>query len=107
MFQRASPASTCRSCQTLGGSQPRPMLPVHSRVTVRSFNGTKTPPADCRPTENYWLLVGTNGTVVEQANAKGRVLVRLDASVHELGLSCHNPTPNSLYILESDLEDSS
>jgi hypothetical protein len=80
------------------------MFPVQSNVVLRSFNGTKSAPADCRPAENYWLLVEASGIVVEAANAMCRVLVRFNVSVQELGLSCHNPVHNSLYILESDLE---
>jgi hypothetical protein len=80
------------------------MLPVHSRVVLRSFNATKSAPSDCRPDENYWLLLGAVGTVVELANSTGRVLVEFEVSVADFGLSCHNPTPNSLYILERDLE---
>ena len=90
-----------------GASQkPRAMLPIQSRVVLQSFNGIKSAPADCRPNENYWLLVGARGTVVESANATGRVLVQFDISVSDLGLSCHNPIPNSLYVPESDLESS-
>jgi hypothetical protein len=81
-----------------------PMFSVNSKVTLRSFNGAPSGPADIRPAENYWLLIGASGVVVDSTNAKGRVLVKFDASVQELGLACHNPSANSLYILESDLE---
>lgn len=80
------------------------MLPVQSSVTLQSFNGTKSAPADCRPNENYWILVGATGTIIESPNTRGRLLVQFDVSVSDLGLSCHNSVPNSLYILESDLE---
>jgi hypothetical protein len=50
------------------------------------------------------MLIGKLGTVVEAINARGRVLVKFDCAVPERGLVCHNPIPNSLYILESDLE---
>ena len=80
------------------------MFSVDARVIMKSFNGTRITPASCDPRENYWLLIGERGTVVEPQNDKGRVLVRFDTSVVRKGLHCHNPTPNSLYILTSDLD---
>ena len=80
------------------------MLLLNSRVTLRSFNGTSFAPRDCRPDENYWALIGDVGTVVETINERARVLVKFDRSVSERGLHCHNPVPNTLYILEADLE---
>lgn len=79
------------------------MLPINSQVALRSFNGTASAPSDCRQDENYWLLIGEVGTVVETINTKARVLVKFDRPVSEHGLCCHNPVPNSLYILETDL----
>lgn len=80
------------------------MLPLNCRVILRSFNGTASAPSDCRPDENYWELIGENGTVVETINDKNRVLVKFDNSVSDRGLCCHNLVANSLYILETDLE---
>lgn len=80
------------------------MLPPKCHVILRSFNGMSSAPAGCHPDENYWVLLGERGTVVETINARGRVLVQFDRLVSERGLHCHNPAPNSLYILESDLE---
>ncbi len=80
------------------------MLLVNSRVIVRSFNGTQSTPSGCRRDENYWLLIGEQGTVIETLNAKARVLVKFDNSISEQRLCCHNPVPNSLFILETDLE---
>ncbi|MDR7153195.1 hypothetical protein J2W49_005175 [Hydrogenophaga palleronii] len=83
------------------------VLPINSRVVLRSFNGSSSAPLDCRTNQNYWTLIGDMGTVVDtlnHASRPGRVLVRFDAEVSTRGLSCHNAVPNSLYILESDLE---
>lgn len=83
------------------------VLPIHSRVVLRSFNGCISSPADCRSDEDYWKLIGSTGTVVDTSTAAsrlGRVLVQFDAEVAALRLACHNVVPNSLYILESDLE---
>ena len=78
--------------------------PVSSKVRLKSFNGTRVGPADCRAGENYWLLIGQSGEVVEPKNEHGRLLVKFDLPVRSLGLHCHNPIENSLYILESDVE---
>lgn len=77
---------------------------LNSKVILRTFNGSLVPPVECSPGENYWALIGETGTVVEPKNARARVLVKFDASVVAFGLHCHNVVPNSLYILESDLE---
>jgi hypothetical protein len=80
------------------------VLSLNCRVALRSFNGMPTTPVDCRADENFWMLIGQVGTVVEATNARARVLVKFDCAVPELGLACHNPIPNSLYILETDLK---
>ena len=79
------------------------MHPAGSKVVLISFNGARSAPENCRRAENYWLLIGTRGTIASPVNANGRVLVTFDTPVSEVGLACHNPTPNSLYILETDL----
>jgi hypothetical protein len=79
------------------------MIPLNTRVVLRSFNASPTAPRGCRPDENYWKLIGELGCVVETSNARQRVLVRFDKSVADHGLVCHNRMPNSLYILEADL----
>ncbi len=80
------------------------MLELNHRVQLRSFNGTEVSPNDCTPEENYWRLIGESGTIVEVVNHRKRVLVQFDQPVSVQGLHCHNPIKNSLYILESDLE---
>ncbi|WP_201486599.1 hypothetical protein [Pseudomonas sp. OF001] len=74
------------------------------KVRLKSFNGSLTPPKNTEPEENYWLLIGSYGELVERKNARGRALVKFDTSVKSLGLACHNEVENSLYILEADLE---
>ena len=80
------------------------MHAINSKVILRLFNGISVPPLGCRPDENYWVLIGETGTIVEPINARGRVLVKFDTSVNHYGLHCHNEIPNSLYVLESDIE---
>lgn len=76
---------------------------------LESFCGLKQGTAATRPNENYWLLVGERGTVVESSTGAysgggpPRVLVQFDKSVKSLGLECHNSVENALWILVSDL----
>ena len=81
------------------------MLTKNSRVILRLFNGSLTATIGCDPKENYWALIGERGTVVEPRNDNARFLVKFDCQVSERNLHCHNPIPNSLYILETDLEE--
>jgi hypothetical protein len=81
------------------------LLELDCCVVLRSFNGTETAPTDCDPAENYWRLIGESGTVIEQINQRKRVLVQFNRAISSHGLHCHNPIKNSLYILESDLEN--
>ena len=50
------------------------MHPAGSKVVLISFNGARSAPENCRPAENYWLLIGTRGTIASPVNANGRVL---------------------------------
>lgn len=50
------------------------MHPAGSKVVLISFNGARSAPENCRRAENYWLLIGTRGTIASPVNANGRVL---------------------------------
>jgi hypothetical protein len=82
----------------------KPEDATSTRVRLRSFNGTTQGPPERKPDENYWLLVGMEGVVVEPKNEQNRLLVRFLESISSLGLQSHNPIPNTLLILETDLE---
>ncbi|MDR6696576.1 MULTISPECIES: hypothetical protein [Stenotrophomonas] len=81
------------------------------KVLLATFLGSKHPPDDVRPSEDYWRLIGTNGTIVlEESQAsmakhqRGlRVLVQFPESIRDMGLACHNDIPDSLWIFVSDL----
>ena len=75
----------------------------NARVRVKSFNGTALGPPDLKPSENYWLLIGKEGVVIAPKNDRNCMLVEFSESVTSLGLHCHNPIPNTLFLLESDL----
>jgi hypothetical protein len=81
------------------------MLAINTRVVLRSFNGAVFSPEGCHPGENYWVLIGEKGSIVEPLNEKGRFLVKFDNSLANQLLHCHNPAPNSLYVLATDLEE--
>jgi len=74
-----------------------------SKVRLKSFNGTLSSTDDCDPSENYWLLIGKTGVIVETINQRNRLLIQFDIAVKKLGLHCHNRVENSLYILQDDL----
>jgi hypothetical protein len=77
---------------------------IGSRVQLATFQGSRHPPADCDPRENYWKLIGHSGTVLARLTTPEHVLVDFDTSVSSFGLHCHNPEPNSLRIKWTDLE---
>ncbi|QSX35038.1 hypothetical protein JYB87_07410 [Shewanella avicenniae] len=79
------------------------MLKAGDRVKLITFNGEASPPEDCEPEENYWLLVGEHATVIEPETIYGRALIEFEVLVTSKGLYCHNEIPNTLLILESDL----
>ena len=74
------------------------------KVRLKSFNGKLIAPKRTSAEEDYWALIGQSGEIVAPKNEQGRFLVKFDVSVQSLGLACHNPIENALYILESDLE---
>jgi hypothetical protein len=88
-------------------------LEIGNKVLLKSFNGTTVPDENTQPNENYWKLIDTTGTVVQDPNQEGiyakfsnerRVLVQFDKSVKSFNLDCHNNVENSLWINVKDLE---
>jgi len=80
------------------------VIDINRKVELVTFNGQLVSPDKCDPQENYWALIGKTGRVIEPQNARQRVLVEFDENLTKLGLTCHNPKPNSLLILVSDLK---
>ncbi len=83
-----------------------------ARVKLVTFDGGSMAPADTIPTENYWRLIGSLGTLVESDDERAhftssgpdaRVCVEFDCDVQGLGLEAHNPVKNSLWLRVSDL----
>jgi len=88
-------------------------LEAGSKVKLKSFCGRKTVRPGISPAENYWILIGRTGRVVQSPHQRTlfasfshqkKVLVRFDESLADLSLECHNEVPNSLWILIRDLE---
>jgi hypothetical protein len=79
-------------------------MDINSKVQLVTFNGQLFSQDKCDPKENYWALIGKTGFVIESQNIRKRVLVQFEEDLCELGLTCHNPKPNSLFILVSDLK---
>ena len=82
-------------------------------VTLVSFNGTSSPDKGTKPSEDYWKLIGVPGVIVQDPNLKSliksmhgakRVLVQFKTNIVALGLECHNPIDNALWINLNDLE---
>jgi hypothetical protein len=88
------------------------MLSQGSRVRLKTFLGSTSAPTGTEASDNYWLLLGEVGTVVnvDDKGAIGvhrsgrRVLVQLEQDMQKLGLSCHNAVSNALWFFVSDLE---
>jgi hypothetical protein len=83
---------------------------VGTRVVLKTFLGTSRGSA-VRPADDFWRLIDCTGTIVDDDDAhvggrhpRGRrVLVRFDTDVRALGLHCHNPVPDALWIFTADL----
>lgn len=73
-----------------------------SKVILRIFLGSPSPYKQTPGNENYWILIGQGGDVLEVSDGKALVLFNADLDV--LGLENHNPQKNSLWISMSDLE---
>lgn len=76
------------------------------KVILKSFLGTYKPTSKISNDENYWILIGQKGIVIEENNEnfKGRILVLFDENLDKLNLQNHNPINNSLWIYKTDLE---
>ena len=89
------------------GEEVKDRVTTGNHVELISFNGKLNAPTSVPREDNYWLLIGSTGTVVEEIPKVGikkdRVLIQFDVSVDQLGLACHNEIPNSLWIKRSDL----
>lgn len=95
-------------CVLYKGSLMLRELVIGSQVELVAFNGKPHARNTSNRSENYWLLIGTQGIVVNDVPIKGikedRVLILFDAHLDELGLISHNEITNTLWIERSDLK---
>jgi len=78
------------------------------KFDLKTFNGTLKSIRSQNNHEDYWKLIGQQGTLLHFANELNfhnddRVLFQFDIDVKAYGLECHNELPNSLWILKTDL----
>jgi hypothetical protein len=78
---------------------------LNDKVVLKSFLGKKSLD-DHDNSNNYWLLIGEKGKIIEVDNDyfNGKVLVLFEKNLDELNLPNHNPIINSLWIPVNDLD---
>lgn len=80
-------------------------MQINTNVRLKSFLGTKINFDGTKPSENYWILIGQIGKIIDKdKNDNKRVLVLFDINIDDYNLENHNPVKNSLWINKSDLE---
>jgi hypothetical protein len=73
-------------------------------VTLKTFLGTAKPKRDTLDRENYWKLIGEQGTVINDDDKDNRLLILFKKNLDDYHLENHNPVKNSLWIKTTDLE---
>ena len=82
------------------------------RVPIKTFNGTSVAPKDIEQRENFWVLIGKAGTIIDDKlsgdffshDGLPRMLVRFDGDLDDFGLENHNRSINGLWIKTTDLK---
>jgi hypothetical protein len=75
------------------------------KVSLKSFNGSVVAPQAVKRHEDYWKLIGSKAIVSQlSTDTNNRVLVTFERDLMNLGLTCHNEIPNSLWVLIDDLK---
>ena len=78
------------------------MVHKNDRVILETFLGDKKPHNLDNENENYFLLIGKCGVVLDIRDKQ--VLILFDESLDNLGLINHNEIKNSLWIYKSDIK---
>ncbi len=77
----------------------------NSKVRLKTFHGSLTSPNKVNMRENYWVLIGEKGIVIDFADFNiEKVLVLFEKNLDDFNLENHNPIKNTLYIDKLDLE---
>lgn len=77
-------------------------MKIGDEIILKSFNGKQIKPKKVYENENYWLLIGQKGRILEDNG--DRFVVLFYCNNDSYGLENHNPIKNSLFILKSDLK---
>jgi hypothetical protein len=84
------------------------------KVRLMTFEGLITAPRGCAPEENYWKLIGSEGSVIldpfkcckdDRYSDERKLLVVFDVSFESLGLCSHQKNENSLWVPVTDLSE--
>ncbi len=80
------------------------MYQINDRVVLKSFLGIKKPESGNRDNENYSLLIGKYGAILDLNKREKKILILFDDNLDDLNLINHNKIKNSLWIYESDIK---
>lgn len=76
----------------------------NSVVRLKTFKRKLSPNGSVDKLDNYWLLIGSKGVIIDFDGDSEKALILFDDIPDNLGLANHNPIKNSLWINISDLE---
>lgn len=77
----------------------------NTAVRLKTFHGTLISPDNVSEKENYWILIGEKGMVIDYTTYNPeKVLVLFDKNLDDFNVENHNPIKNTLYIDQKDLE---
>lgn len=65
-------------------------------IILKSFNGKQIKPKNVLENENYWMLIGQKGKILEDLGE--RFVVLFYCNLDSYNLENHNPIKNSLFI---------
>ena len=80
------------------------MYQINDRVVLETFLGDIKSSNLDYDNENYSLLIGKHGVILDINKTDKQVLILFDDSLDDLGLINHNEIKNSLWIYESDIK---
>jgi hypothetical protein len=84
------------------------------KVKLITYKGSITAPGDCAPEENYWKLIGSEGSIIldpfkcckdDRYSDERKLLVVFDVTFEFFGLCAHQKNENSLWVPVTDLSE--
>jgi hypothetical protein len=82
------------------------------KVRLMTFEGLGITPGACASEENYWKLIGSEGSVIldpfkcckdDRYSNERKLLIVFDVSFESLGLCSYQKNENSLWVPVTDL----